>query len=91
MKTFSNLEAVLDRMQELGFFINQAQRDERQAELTDESFKPHAGNEFWFSNGGLEVKIFKQMFGAYELCNFRGLISPKLDELFELAEIPKKS
>lgn len=89
IKDFSNVDEVFDKMLEFSFFANEAHRDQRKAELTDETFSPHSSNEFWFSNHYLEIKIFKGMFGAYTLCNFRGLIHDELDSLFEVARLSK--
>lgn len=89
LKTFTNLEAVFSKMEEFGFFINSEHRAEQFALLTDPTPSPGSTNEHWYSNGADELKIFRLMFGAYELCNFRGMLSTKLDELFELAEMPK--
>ncbi len=42
-----------------------------------------------YSYGVIEVKIFRQMFGSYELFNYKLAVHDDLDSLFELAEIPK--
>lgn len=81
-KDFSNLEEVFDKMLELDFFVNRAHRDEQLA-LVDQS------HEHWYSNGAVEVKIFRGLFGAYELVNFRGIKHLYLEELFQVADRPK--
>jgi len=89
IKSFSNIDEVFGRMHEQGYFINDSHRDEELARIKGPTPLGSA-NEYWYSNGAQELKIFKQMFGSFELCNFRGIISPKLEELFELAEIPRR-
>lgn len=92
IKSFSNLEEVIDKMAALGFFNGSDNyRAQKLAELTDPNPSVHASNEFWYSNGYLEVKIFRGMFGSYELCNFRGIKHAQLEELFAVAEIPRIS
>lgn len=91
LKSFTNLDEVLDKMLELRFFGGyEAFKDEAKADITSDSWnlEGRVGG-YWYSNGVIEVKIFPQMFGSYELCNYRQLIHDDLDELFELAEIPK--
>jgi len=90
IKSFTNLDEVLDKMEEFGFFVNEEDKLTRLDQIKNPDHGPWASNEFWFSNmRGAEIKIFRRMFGAFELCNFKGVISDQLDELFELAEIPK--
>ena len=89
LKNFTNIEAVFDRLEELDFFADESHKLERLEQLTEEYPSVHASNEFWFGNRVLELKIFRRMFGVYELCNFRGIIDPRLDSLFELAEVQK--
>lgn len=89
IKSFSNIDELFGLMFERGYFINERHRDEELARIKGPTPLGSA-NEYWYSNGADELKIFKQMFGAFELCNFRGIISPKLEELFEFAEIPRR-
>lgn len=90
LKGFSNLDEVLDKMLELGFFGGYPEwRDQAKAELTDETFDPERSNEFWFSNGVIEVKIFTRLFGAFELCNFRGIKHKNMEAIFAVADRPK--
>jgi len=89
IKSFSNIDELFGLMFEQGYFINERHRDEELARIKGPTPLGSA-NEYWYSNGADELKIFKQMFGAFELCNFRGIISPKLEELFEFAEIPRR-
>lgn len=80
-------------MLELRFFGGyQALRDEAEANfLNYDPTSPFSQSEQWFSNGAIEVKIFRQMFGTYSLCNYRCQIHGDLDALFELATMPKIS
>ena len=91
IKSFSNLDEVLDKMLELRFFGGyEALRDEAKASIL--SYRPNDPNstsDYWYSNGVIEVKIFRQLFGSYELCNYRQIIHRDLDSLFEIAEIPR--
>lgn len=91
IKSFTNLDEVLDKMLELRFFGGyEALRDEAKADiLSYNPADPDSTNEHWYSNGVIEVKVFRQMFGSYELCNYKLAIHKDLDSLFELAEIPK--
>ena len=90
IKSFTNLDEVFAKMEEFGFFVNEEDKLTRLDQLKNPGNGPWASNEFWFSNmRGAEIKIFRQIFGGYELCNFKGVVSDQLDELFELAEIPK--
>lgn len=89
IKSFTNIDELFTRMGEQGYFVNERQRDEELERIKGPT-PTHSANEYWYSNGADELKIFKQMFGAFELCNFRGIMSPKLEELFELAEIPRR-
>lgn len=90
LKSFSNLDEVIAKMGELGFFINEDEKLTRLDELKNPGNGPWVSSEYWFSNRrGAEIKIFRRMFGAFELCNFKGVASDELDELFELAEIPQ--
>lgn len=88
IKSFSNIDELFARMGEQGYFFNENHRDEELARIKAPTPLSQT-NEYWYSNGADELKIFKKMFGAFELCNYRGIISPRLEELFELAEIPK--
>lgn len=91
LKSFTNLDEVLDKMLELRFFGGyEALRDEAKADITSDSWTlPERTEGYWYSNGVIEVKIYRQMFGSYELCNYKLAIHKDLDALFELAEIPK--
>ena len=91
-KDFTNVDEVFERMLELGFFNSSRDfMESEKAELFKEPnpASPFYQDEHWFSNGGLEVKIFRRMFGAFELCNYKRIISKELDGLFEIAEVPK--
>lgn len=90
VKNFTNLSEVLDLMLARGFFGGYRQlRDEAEEQILDWSPTSLNANEFWHSNGAVEVKIFRQLFGSYELCNYKGQSHPVLEELFGLASIPK--
>lgn len=89
LKTFSNVEVVFQKMLELGFFYNERQMQEELARITEVTPSSHASNEFWYSNHVVELKIFRGLFGAYEICNYRGLMSHYLDQIFEVAELPR--
>jgi hypothetical protein len=86
VKTFTNVDEVLAKMDELGFFYGY-ERDLAKQKI--EADGVHDSNENWFSNGYLEIKIFRRMFGAYELCNFRGIKHKQIEELFDVATQPK--
>jgi hypothetical protein len=79
---FSNVAEVFDKMTELGFFVNESHRDEAISELPDHF-------EHWYSNGVVEVKVFRGLFGAYELRNYRGIIHPSITDLFSVARLSK--
>lgn len=91
IKSFTNLDEVLDRMLELNFFGGyEALKEEAKADILSYSpTDPDSTSDYWYSNGVIELKIFRQMFGSYELCNYKLAIHDDLDSLFELAEIPK--
>lgn len=88
VKTFTNLDEVLDKMDQLDFFHGY-ERDLAKEKIQTDGV--HDSNEHWFSNGYLELKIFRRMFGAYELCNFRGIKNKQLEEIFAVADQPKIS
>ncbi len=91
-KNFTNLGEVLDGMLELGFFGgHQALRDEAEHNILNYNlFDPEQTGEYWYSNGVIELKIFRQLFDVYELCNYRRQIHEDLDTLFELAELKRE-
>lgn len=90
LKSFTDLDEVLDKMLELRFFGGyEALKEEAKADILDYSpTDPNSTGGYWYSNGVIEVKIFRQLFGSYELCNYKLAIHKDLDALFELAEIP---
>jgi hypothetical protein len=87
--SFSNVDEVFDKLLELGFFVNEEHKAESLREISDPNPSPHDSNEFWYSNGHVELKIFRGMFGAYELCNFRGIKHKEVEALFGVASMPK--
>lgn len=92
LKRFANLSEVLDGMLERGFFGGYQQlRDEAEASISYDPTSPFSQNEYWFSNGVVELKIFRRVFGAYELFNYRRQSHPDLEAIFELAELRKIS
>lgn len=89
LKDFSNVDEVFDKMLELGFFVNEAHRDEQKDLLLNpREESPFSQNEYWYSNSVVEVKIFRRIFGGLELCNHRGLKHDAIDQLFTTAMIP---
>lgn len=90
IKSFNNVDEVFDKMLELDFFANKDHMEESKAELREPKAGPFSNSEYWYSNGVVEFKIFRGLFGAFEICNFHGQIHATLDTLFELAEIPKQ-
>lgn len=88
-KDFNNLDEVFDKMLELGFFVNENQKLEKLEELKNPTDGPFSNYEHWYSNSVVEVKIFTKMFGAFEIRNYRGIIHKSIDELFEVATLPK--
>lgn len=88
VKSFTNLSEVLDLMLERGFFGGYEElRNEAEEDILNyDPTSPYA-NEFWYSNGAAEVKIFRGLFGAYELCNYKSQSHPALKEIFALAEV----
>lgn len=81
-KDFSNVAEVFDKMLDLGFFVNEEQRDQAVTELPNH-------HEHWFSNGVVEIKIFRNLFGAYELRNFYESKSSVISELFAVGHLSK--
>lgn len=79
---FSNVDEVFDKMLEQKFFVNEAHRDEAKTKI-------ESTHETWYSNGVVEVKIFRGLFGSYELRNYRGMKHKDIDELFAVAAKPK--
>ncbi len=90
LKDFTNVEEVFAKLLEKGFFFDEDHMREQLADLTQEFPSPHESNEFWYSNRAQEVKIFRGWRGTYELCNFRGQMSPVIDELFAVASMPPR-
>lgn len=89
IKSFTNVDEVFDKMLEFGFFSNERHMEERKAELRESTENAFSNSEHWYSNGAEEFKIFRGLFGCYEICNFRSSLSEKIVELFEVAEMPK--
>lgn len=81
-KDFSNVAEVFNKMLDLGFFVNEEHRDQAVAELPNH-------HEHWFSNSVVEIKIFRNLFGAYELRNFYESKSPVISELFAVGHLSK--
>lgn len=87
LKSFNNLDEVLDRMFELRFFGGYEALKEAKADINSQNWGLEERTDgYWYSNGVIEVKIFRQMFGSYELCNYKLASHEDLDSLFELAE-----
>jgi len=82
LKNFSNVEEVFDKLLELGFFPDDAARSKAVEALP--SLHEHR-----FTNGDVSIKVFRNLFGSYELCNFYEATSPELEELFAVAKLPK--
>lgn len=77
-KDFSNVDEVFDKMLELGFFMNPEHRDERKAEALTR-------HETHYSNGVVELRIFRGIFGSFYMTNYMGVANPAIDELFGVA------
>lgn len=91
-KNFTNLSEVLDGMLERGFFGGHRElRDEAEQDILNYNLAdPDQLGEYWCSNGVIELKIFRQLFDVYEICNYRQQIHKDLDALFELAELKRE-
>lgn len=87
-KDFTNVEEVFDKMLELGFFVNEAHKQDHLDELINPKPGPFSNHEYWYSNGVVEVKIFRRMFGAFEIWNYRRILHKDVTELFAVATIP---
>lgn len=89
IKSFTNVDEVIEKLDELGFFYGPALKEERVTKLKNPTPGPFDSIEHWFSNGYLELKIFRRMFGGYELCNFRGIKHKEMEAIFAVADRPK--
>lgn len=78
-KQVHNLEALFNRMKDNGFIIDPA--------TTFDEFKSYISEsqENWFSNGVVEVKLFTGDYRGITLSNFRRILNPHVDLLFEVA------
>lgn len=91
VKAFTNVDEVIEKLDELGFFAGPELKAERVEQLKNPTPGTFDSNELWFSNGYLELKIFRRMFGAFELCNFRGIKHKDMEAIFAVADRPKIS
>lgn len=89
VKTFTNVDEVIEKLDELGFFAGPELKSECVEQLKNPIPGPFDSNELWFSNGHLELKIFRRTFGAFELCNFRGIKHKNMEAIFAVADRPK--
>ena len=80
--SFSNVDEVFERMSELGFF----ESAEAQAEAKELIASQH---ETILGNDTIKLKVFRGLFGAYELCNYYEHDDSELESIFAVAALSR--